>query len=66
MNRSELKDLKDDEQIVFDGFYPFIKGKEYTVKETDVGKLVYDEGEVGQFLATNFDLHCLFTKKKGG
>lgn len=51
MNLSDLKSLQDGDKVVFSiPFQPFTVGKEYVVKKTGVGLMVFNDEGMGIFL----------------
>ena len=52
MNLSQLKELKDGQEVTFTNPFPsFTEGKKYKVRDTGAGKMVYDDNGIGVYLA---------------
>ncbi len=51
MNLSELKAIKDGDEILFTiPFPPFTEGKKYVVTVTGTGRLVHDDNGLGRYI----------------
>jgi hypothetical protein len=60
MNLSQLRQINDGEKVRFAyPFPPFTEDKEYSVRDTKTGRMVYDDNGLGRYL---FDIHEQFER----